>query len=60
VQNKPNNTLIAAGLFFAVFLWGANNAAAKFILMTWPANFTGSSRFLAAGLILLVLLRWTK
>lgn len=60
MQNKPNNTLIAAGLFFAVFLWGANNAAAKFILMTWPANFTGSSRFLAAGLILLVLLRWTK
>jgi drug/metabolite transporter (DMT)-like permease len=60
VQNKPNNTLIAAGLFFAVFLWGANNAAAKFILQTWPANFTGSSRFLAAGLILLALLRWTK
>ncbi|MGA2542102.1 MAG: DMT family transporter [Verrucomicrobiota bacterium] len=60
MQNKPNNTLIAAGLFFAVFVWGANNAAAKFILKSWPANFTGSTRFLAAGLILLALLRWTK
>lgn len=60
MQNKPNNTIIAGGLFFAVFVWGANNAAAKFILRTWPANFTGSTRFLAAGLILLALLRWTK
>jgi len=60
VQNKPNNTTIAAGLFFAVFIWGANNAAAKYILKSWPANFTGSTRFLAAGLILVALLRWTK
>jgi drug/metabolite transporter (DMT)-like permease len=60
VKNKPNDTTIAAGLFFAVFVWGANNAAAKFIVKTWPANFTGCTRFLAAGLILLALLRWTK
>jgi drug/metabolite transporter (DMT)-like permease len=60
VQNKPNNAVIAAGLVFAVFLWGANNAAAKFILKTWPANFTGSTRFLAAGALLMALLRWTK
>jgi drug/metabolite transporter (DMT)-like permease len=69
VRKKPNNTTIAAGLFLAVFIWGANNAATKFIVSTWPgkiiaetwpANFAGSTRFLAAGLILLALLRWTK
>lgn len=60
MQNKQNNTVIAAGLFFAVFIWGASNAAVKFIVRTWPANFTGSTRFLAAGLILLALLRWTN
>ena len=60
MQNKPNNTVVAAGLFFAVFIWGASNAAVKFIVRTWPANFTGSTRFLAAGLILLALLRWTN
>ncbi len=60
MQNKPNNTIIAAELFLAIFIWGANNAAAKFILKSWPANFTGSTRFLAAGLILVALLRWTK
>jgi drug/metabolite transporter (DMT)-like permease len=60
VQNRPNNTTIAAGLFLAVFLWGASNAAIKFILKSWPANFTGSTRFLAAGVILVALLRWTK
>ena len=60
MQNKPNNTVIAAGLFMAVFIWGANNAAAKYIVKTWPANFTGSTRFLAAGLIFLAMLRWTK
>ena len=60
MRNKPSNTTIAAGLFCAVFIWGANNAVVKVIVRTWPANFTGSTRFLAAGLILLALLRWTK
>ncbi len=60
MQNKPNNTVIAAGLFFAVLIWGASNAAVKFVVKSWPANFTGSTRFLAAGLLLLALLRWTK
>lgn len=60
MRNKPNNTLIAAGLFLAVFIWGASNAAVKFIVRSWPPNFTGSTRFLTAGLVLLALLRWTK
>lgn len=60
MRNKPNNTTITAGLLFAVFIWGATNALTKVIVKTWPANFTGSTRFLAAALILLALLRWTK
>jgi drug/metabolite transporter (DMT)-like permease len=60
VRNKPNNTVIGAGLLLAVFIWGASNAAVKFVVRTWPPNFTGSTRFLAAGLVLLALLRWTK
>jgi drug/metabolite transporter (DMT)-like permease len=60
VQSKPNNTVIAAGLFVTVFIWGASNAACDFIVQIWPANFTGSTRFLAAGGILMALLRWTK
>ena len=60
MRNKPSNTTIAAGLFCAVFIWGANNAVVKVIVRTWPPNFTGSTRFLAAALILLALLRWTK
>ena len=57
---RPNNATITAGLLFAVFIWGATNALTKVIVRTWPANFTGSTRFLAASLILLALLRWTK
>ena len=60
MRNKPNNTVIAAGLFLAVFIWGGSNAAVKFLVHTWPPNFTGSTRFLAAGLILLAMLRWTN
>jgi drug/metabolite transporter (DMT)-like permease len=60
VKSKPNNTLIAAGLCCAVFIWGANNAFVKFIVKSWPPNFTGCTRFLAAGLVMLALLRWTR
>ena len=41
VHNKPNNTVIAAGLFLAVFIWGAGNAATKFLVQSWPPNFIG-------------------
>jgi drug/metabolite transporter (DMT)-like permease len=60
VQQRTNNGAIAAGLTFAVFLWGANNAAVKYLVKYWPPIAIGSSRFLAAGLVLLALLRWTK
>jgi drug/metabolite transporter (DMT)-like permease len=60
VRTKPNNGAIAAGLAFAVFLWGASNTGVKFLMRFWPPIATGSSRFLAAGLVLMALLRWTK
>ncbi len=60
MRNKPSNALITAGLFFAVFVWGANNAATKYLVKFWPTNFTGSSRFITAGVLLMALLHWTK
>jgi drug/metabolite transporter (DMT)-like permease len=60
VREKTSNGAIAAGLACAVFLWGASNAAVKFLVKYWPPIAIGSTRFLAAGLVLLALLRWTK
>jgi drug/metabolite transporter (DMT)-like permease len=55
-----SNAALALGLVFAVFLWGANNTGTKFILGAWPPFWTGASRFLCAGLFLLIVLRTTK
>ncbi len=60
VKDKPSNSAISAGLLFAVFLWGANNAGTKFLVRFWPPIFIGATRFIFAGLILLALFRWTK
>jgi drug/metabolite transporter (DMT)-like permease len=57
---KKSDTVIALGLLLAVFLWGANNAGTKFIVREWPPVFTGSTRFLSAGLIMLAIFRWTN
>lgn len=56
---KPSNGAIAGGLALSVFLWGANNTGVKYLVRFWPPIATGSSRFLAAGLVMLALLRWT-
>ena len=50
---------IAAGLVFAVFLWGANNSGVKILVHDWPPVFVGATRFLCAGLLLLALLHGT-
>src|SRR5205823_12354764 len=55
-EKKPNLRL-ALLLLFAIFLWGGNNTGTKYILRDWPPIFTGATRFLLAGLILLVLAR---
>jgi len=46
-------------LLLVVFLWGGNNAGTKWLVAAWPPVFTGSQRFLVAGLILLAGLRYT-
>lgn len=57
---KSSNALIGSSLLFAVFLWGGNNSGTKFLVASWPPVWTGGSRFLCAGLLLLAILRWTS
>jgi drug/metabolite transporter (DMT)-like permease len=60
VSRSNNNAAIAAGLLLVVFLWGGNNAGTKWLVATWPPIWTGSTRFLIAGGILLGVLRFTR
>ncbi len=60
MSEKNNNTAIAGGLLLVVFLWGGNNVGTKWLLAEWPPVCTGSIRFLAAGGILLAVLRFTR
>jgi drug/metabolite transporter (DMT)-like permease len=59
VSARRHNGVIAAGLVFAVLLWGGNNAGVKFLVQSWPPIFVGGTRFLCAGLLMLAVLRWT-
>jgi drug/metabolite transporter (DMT)-like permease len=59
VANPKNPAAIAAQLLLVVFLWGGNNVGTKWLVTAWPPVFTGSLRFLAAGLVLLAALRFT-
>jgi len=43
----------------AVALWGGNNAGTKWLVASWPPIWTGGTRFLCAGLLLLAVLRVT-
>jgi drug/metabolite transporter (DMT)-like permease len=60
VSQSKNNAVIAGSLLFTIFLWGGNNAGTKWLVMSWPPVFTGSLRFLCAGILLLTVLRFTK
>jgi drug/metabolite transporter (DMT)-like permease len=60
VSEKKNNSAIAGGLLLTVILWGGNNAGTKWLIGSWPPIFTGCTRLLFAGFILLALLRFTK
>ena len=55
-----SNFAVAAGLLVAIILWGGNNTGTKLLVSSWPPTFTGGTRFLCAGLLLLGVLRWTK
>jgi drug/metabolite transporter (DMT)-like permease len=58
VSEKKNDLAIGGGLLLAVTLWGGNNAGTKWLLGSWPPVATGSTRFLAAGIILLACVRF--
>jgi drug/metabolite transporter (DMT)-like permease len=60
VTRAKSDAAIGSSLVLAVFLWGANNAGTKFIVGTWPPVFTGATRFLCAGLLMLAIFRWTN
>jgi drug/metabolite transporter (DMT)-like permease len=60
VSQPKNNAIIAGSLLFTIFLWGGNNAGTKWLVMSWPPVFTGSIRFLLAGILLLAVLRFTN
>jgi drug/metabolite transporter (DMT)-like permease len=60
VLKKSQDGAIAASLFLAVILFGANNTGVKFMVAFWPPIALGSSRFFLAGLVLLAILRWTR
>lgn len=60
MPRAQSNLVIAGGLVFAIALWGGNNVGAKILVKEWPPVWTGGTRFLCAGLILLGLLRWTR
>jgi len=59
VLKGKSNASLAAGLVFAVALWGGNNAGTKWLVGSWPPIWTGGTRFLCAGLLLLAVLRVT-
>jgi drug/metabolite transporter (DMT)-like permease len=59
VSAGKNNVGLALSLVLAVFLWGGNNTGTRFIVGYWPPIWTGASRFLCAGVLLLLLLRFT-
>jgi drug/metabolite transporter (DMT)-like permease len=57
---KKNNPAIAGGLLLVVFLWGGNNVGTKWLVASWPPIWTGGTRFLIAGVVLLAVLRFTR
>lgn len=60
MSEKKNNTAIAGGLLLVIVMWGGNNAGTKWLVSSWPPIWTGGTRFLCAGFILLAVLRFTR
>lgn len=60
MATTKSNALIASELLLVMILWGGNNAAMKYQLRFWPPVFTASIRFLCAGFLLVLIMRWTQ
>ncbi len=57
---KKTDGAIIATLLLAVVLWGASNAGTKHLVTSWPPVWTGSTRFLCGGLVMLLIMRCTR
>jgi len=60
VFRSRSDATLALSLVFAVFLWGGTNAGTRVVVTAWPPIWTGGTRFLCAGLLMITLLRWTS
>jgi drug/metabolite transporter (DMT)-like permease len=60
VRGQNSNFAIATGLVLAIFLWGGNNAATRWLVQSWPPVTIGGTRFLCAGLLMVGLFRCTN
>jgi len=60
VQKSKHSAAIAGSLLLVCILWGGNNAGTKWLVAIWPPIWTGGTRFLLAGLLLLAVLRFTS
>jgi drug/metabolite transporter (DMT)-like permease len=60
VSETKNHAAIAGSLLVVVVLWGGNNTGTKWLVAAWPPVWTGATRFLFAGIILLAVLRFTR
>ncbi len=56
---KKSNGAIALALLVTVALWGASNAGTKYLVAAWPPVWVGATRFLAGGLVSLIILNRT-
>ena len=60
-MSQPKNiAAIAGSLLLVCIMWGGNNAGTKWLVALWPPIWTGAIRFVGAGLLLLVVLRFTS
>jgi drug/metabolite transporter (DMT)-like permease len=57
MRDRRTDVLLTLSLLFAVVLWGGNNTGTKVIVGSWPPIWTGASRFCAAGLLMLIVLK---
>ena len=57
---QRKNLLIAASLVLATIVWGANNTTIGYIVRDWPVLWTTGTRLLFAGILLMIVLRWTR
>jgi drug/metabolite transporter (DMT)-like permease len=60
VRSSKLDFTLAGSMVLAIALWGGTNTGTKVMVAAWPPIWTGGSRFLCAGLMLLVLVRWTN